>query len=50
MKRHSASNEACVSATAIAKNALVIDFSIVIVRSNVDKVAPHGNQGCLLQK
>ncbi len=43
MNRHSTCNEAGLSATAIAINALVKDFLCCIVASNVDKVAPRGN-------
>jgi hypothetical protein len=43
MKHHSACNEAGLSATAIATNALVKDFLCHITASKVNKVAPRGN-------
>jgi hypothetical protein len=43
MKCHSACDEACASATAIATNALVKDFCVVVTASNANKVAPRGN-------
>jgi hypothetical protein len=43
MKRHGAWDEACASVTAIATNALVKDFYIVITVSNFNKVAPRSN-------
>jgi hypothetical protein len=45
-KCHSTWDEAGLSATAIATNALVKDFYVIIAGSNVNKVAPHGNQLC----
>ncbi len=50
MKRHSTCDETGLTATTIATNGLVKDICVVIVRSNIDKVVPHGNQGCLSQK
>jgi hypothetical protein len=44
MKHHSTCDEVGLSATAITTNALVKDFLCHIAVSNVDKVAPHGNQ------
>jgi hypothetical protein len=43
MKRHSACDEAGLSATVIAINASVKDFLCRIAASDVDKVAPRGN-------
>jgi hypothetical protein len=42
-KHHSTCDEACLSATAIAINALVKDFLCCIAASNVNKVGPCGN-------
>jgi hypothetical protein len=46
IKCHSNCNEACVFATAIATNALVKDFCVVIEGSNVNMVVPPNNQLC----
>jgi hypothetical protein len=46
IKHHSACNETGLSATAIATNASVKDFCVVIAGSNVDMVEPWDNELC----